>query len=70
MTTLKINYPETPPGKRSIRRNVWGNVNGYVSGRHFWEFGCDMRSAEYWQAGASLEHAHLDCWLTPSKAGA
>jgi len=28
-----------PEGKRSARRNVWGNVVGYVSGRRYKEFG-------------------------------
>lgn len=25
----------TPKGKRSVRNTVWGNTNGYISGR-FW----------------------------------
>lgn len=28
-----------PKGKRSAKRNVWGNVVGYVSGRRYKEFG-------------------------------
>jgi hypothetical protein len=28
-----------PAGKRTARRNVWGNVVGYVSGRRYKEFG-------------------------------
>lgn len=27
---------KAPAGKRSVRANVWGNVNAYVSGR-FWK---------------------------------
>lgn len=40
--------PETvPPGKRSIRRTVYGNINGYVAGRFWKTFGpCYDASAE------------------------
>lgn len=38
MTTIRTQFePEVaPPGRRSVRQNVWGNVNAYVSGR-FWK---------------------------------
>jgi len=64
---LEINYPAAPAGKRTIRTNIYGNTSGYVSGRRFWEFGCDARSAGYWVAGASLEHAYCDCWIEDDK---
>lgn len=60
---LAVEYPETPRGKRTIKRNVWGNVNGYVSGRRFWEFGQDEKTAEFWLKGATLEEAYNDCWV-------
>lgn len=36
-----IKFPEiakevAPKGKRSVRSNKWGNVNGYIGGR-FWK---------------------------------
>ena len=31
-----IKQDAAPKGKRSIRANVWGNVNGYIGGR-FWK---------------------------------
>lgn len=39
-----MNLPEktqepTPKGKRSLIRTVWGNTNGYVSGRFWKTFG-------------------------------
>ena len=55
---FKVNYPETPAGKRSVRRNIWGNMVGYVSGRRFWEFGSNAsseRDADLWAKGYSLE---------------
>ncbi len=65
MTTsllLKISYPETPKGKRAVRRNIWGGIVGYVSGTRFWEFGLAFRTwdeavAANWLAGESLEEA-------------
>lgn len=66
---LEITYPETPAGKRTIRQNVWGNWNGYVSGRRFWEFGTDHKTAEFWVNGATLEDSHIKCWVQPSEAG-
>lgn len=41
---IRINLPEatteaTPAGKRRIVRTVWGNTNGYVSGRFWKTFG-------------------------------
>lgn len=62
---LKVNYPETPAGKRSIRKNEWGNWYGYVSGRRFWEFGTDNKSAVHWSNGATLEDAYVKCWIEP-----
>jgi hypothetical protein len=50
---LTITYPTTPKGKRSIKRNIWGNTNGYVGGRRFWEFGTDETSAQFWVDGAT-----------------
>ena len=60
---FKIDYPETPKGKRSIKRNIFGNTVGYVSGRRFWEFGEDETSAQFWADGNSLERAYTDCWI-------
>lgn len=61
---MKINYPETPTGKRSVRRNIWGNLVGYVSGRRFWEFGQaydagNETTAKAWAAGKDLGAAQL-----------
>lgn len=50
-------FPETPAGKRTVHTNVWGNTNGYVSGRRFWEFGTDRLMADCWEAGSSLKDA-------------
>lgn len=60
---MNINWPETPNGKRTIKQNIYGNTVGYVSGKRFWEFGTDAKSAEFWVKGATLEAAHVDCWL-------
>lgn len=57
MNLPEIDYPETPAGKRSVRRNIWGNTVGYVSGRRFWEFGDDEKAAGLWVRGATLEDA-------------
>ena len=58
---LPINYPETPKGKRTIRKNVWGSVVGYVSGKRFWEFGLvgtwNEAVAANWCSGETLEEA-------------
>lgn len=59
---LPTNYPDTPSGKRTVRCNIYGNSVGYVSGRRFWEFGTDHKSAEFWSKGASLEDAYNKCW--------
>ena len=45
----------TPKGKRSVRRSVYGNLNGYVSGRFWVSFGEAFdgpaeREAEAWLA--------------------
>lgn len=34
-----IEQEPTPKGKRSIKRSVYGNLNGYVSGRYWVTFG-------------------------------
>ena len=55
---MSVEYPETPAGKRSFRRNIYGNIVGYVSGKRFWEFGCGASAegdAQYWVDGWSLE---------------
>lgn len=55
-----IEYPETPNGKRSVHRNRYGNIVGYVSGKRFWEFGynlSDEKDAEHWKKGLSLKEA-------------
>ena len=59
---LNVNYPNTPNGKRTIKTNVYGNVNGYVGGKKFWEFGCGSvaeKIAIAWESGKTLEDAHL-----------
>ena len=46
--------------KRSCRRNAWGNVVGYESGRRAYEFGCEIESmqvAEQWVLGGTAEEA-------------
>lgn len=55
-----IEYPETPEGKRKVKRNIWGNTVGYVSGRRFWEFGDLQETAKVWESGASLEAAYME----------
>lgn len=63
---LKIEYPETPTGARKIAINRYGNVNGYVGTKKFWEFGCGAvaeKTAEFWANGATLEAAYNDCWV-------
>lgn len=32
----------------AVRRNVWGNLNGYVGGRKLREFGLDEVAAREW----------------------
>lgn len=57
----KIDYPETPQGKRSIRCNVYGNIVGYVSGKRFWEFGTGVSAetdAKEWMEGKSLSEVY------------
>lgn len=57
----KTTYPEAPKGKRSLRRNIYGNVVGYVGGKRFWEFGCGASAetdAELFVKGYSLEAVH------------
>lgn len=47
---------DTPKGKRTIRRSIYGNLNGYVSGR-FWAYlgnafsDYDQEQAMRWQNG-------------------
>ena len=36
---MRIEYPKTPEGKRSVKENIYGNIVGYVAGKRFWEFG-------------------------------
>lgn len=53
-----LNEP-TPKGKRSVRRSVYGNLNGYVSGRFWHSFGdaftpCNQREADAWLAGGEI----------------
>lgn len=58
MKLLTTPTPEViPAGKRSVRANVWGNVNAYVSGR-FWKtlgqqyaVGTDEAAAEFLNGG-------------------
>lgn len=48
--------------KRSYRKNIWGNVVGYVSGRREIEFDCCSYVeawAEVWVSGLSYEEAEL-----------
>jgi hypothetical protein len=43
---------------RTIRQNIYGNWNGYVSNRKVREFGTDKLNAEWWlndEAGYSAE---------------
>lgn len=57
---IKINLPQiakpTPAGKRRLVRTVWGNTNGYVSGRYWktfgttYDFGVEEEAAA-WLAG-------------------
>ncbi|MGO8241299.1 hypothetical protein ACC806_34745 [Rhizobium ruizarguesonis] len=60
---LPVSYPETPAGKRSVKRNVFGNTAGYVAGKRFWEFGTDEKSAGFWVKGETLARAYVDCWV-------
>lgn len=60
---MNITYPETPAGKRTVRQNIYGNWVGYVSGRRFYEFGVDGKTAAFWAAGNTLERSYCDCWI-------
>jgi len=58
---LKTTYPEAPKGKRSARRNIYGNTNLYVGTKKFWELGCGAsaeRDSELFVKGYSLESIH------------
>lgn len=53
MNLPDIAQQPTPKGKRSVRRTVWGNLNGYVSGKFWITFGDafdqeSQRKAEAW----------------------
>lgn len=60
---MRIEFPETPAGKRTVKNNIYGNIVGYVSGKRFWEFGsidkCNEATAKAWAQGESLEEAQL-----------
>jgi hypothetical protein len=52
---------QAPKGKRSIRKNVWGNWVGYVAGKRWEMFGDDLVVAKHW-----LETGEVDptaAWL-------
>ena len=61
MRILNTFSPEAiPSGKRSIRRTVYGNINGYVGGRRWTTFGESYdpvaeERAKAFLAGASAE---------------
>ena len=48
---------ETPPkGKRTVRRSIYGNLNGYIGGRFWTTFGdafdtCNQEDADAWARG-------------------
>lgn len=51
MRYTETQIEQTPAGKRTVRQNVYGNWNGYVSGRFWKNFGCDCvagREAQEW----------------------
>lgn len=60
---MRIEFPETPEGKRSVKENIYGNIVGYVAGKRFWEFGsidnCSRAIAKAWKEGESLEEAQF-----------
>jgi hypothetical protein len=65
MAILSITYPATPSGKRRIAQNGFGNWVGYVSGKRFWEFGCDVLAedtAASWLATGDLTDAYINRW--------
>lgn len=52
-------------GKRTYRRNIWGNVVGYESGRRAWEFGCEIQAeaiAAEWCKGGTPSEAEDRYW--------
>jgi hypothetical protein len=58
-TDMPLNLREipqepTPKGKRRIRSSIWGNVNGYVSGKFWITFG---QTHDVWVA------AQAQAWL-------
>jgi hypothetical protein len=58
---MKTTYPEAAEGKRSVRRNIYGNTVGYVGGKRFWEFGCGTSAecdANLFVKGYSLTTIH------------
>jgi hypothetical protein len=54
MELPKIEQEETPKGKRSVRRNIYGNLNGYVSGKFWTTFG---------DAFDKINQEDADAWL-------
>jgi len=56
---INAQIEQTPKGKRSIRRNIYGNLNAFVSGK-FWktiglEFNpTDEAKAAEWLAGKEV----------------
>lgn len=41
-------HPKGLRGKASIRRNVWGNWNGYIGRNRVWEIGRNDLDAQWW----------------------
>lgn len=56
MTDQQTQTEQAPKGKRTVRRSVYGNLNGYIGGR-FWVcignafFKPDQELAERWACG-------------------
>lgn len=40
--------------KRRIKKNVWGNTNGYEGSRKVYDFGTDEQAAQIWVDGGPL----------------
>lgn len=53
---MTIETNQTPTGKRTIRRTVYGNLHGYIGGRYWVALGDaffepDLELAEAWKRG-------------------
>lgn len=70
MRLPEIEKAPEPVGKRTLRANVWGNLNGYVSGRFWLTFGPTygvgvQAEADEWKAGEIMPPKKQRAKVTP-----